>query len=139
MPTIKIQRPNNFIGGLRKFKVYVDDKKIGTLSNGDTREFQIVAGQHKIYCKQDLFNSLFIYDFCIEENETKTFTVQYLIKPMFSVMLVLGFIISALLSHWLIGLLKINQEFWLAFYAIFIIIILLLMKATKQFDINISE
>lgn len=139
MATIKIQRPNKFIGRIRKFKVYVDDNKIGAVSNGETQEFQIAAGQHKIYCKQDLFTSRFIYDFSIEENEIKTFTVQYLNKPIYSILLVLGILLSALLSQWLTTLLNINKEFWLAFYAIFVFIILLLMKAFNQFTINISE
>jgi hypothetical protein len=139
MPTIKIFRPSNFWGGLRKFKVYLNDKQIGNISNGETKEFQIPSGQHKIYCKQDLFNSLFIYDFSIEESQTKTFTVQYLKKPMFLTFFVLGFFISGLLSQWLTALLKINQQFWLAFYVFFGFIFLLLMKATKHFAINISE
>ena len=77
MATIKIQRPNKFIGRIRKFKVYVDDNKIGAVSNGETQEFQIPAGQHKIYCKQDFFNTPFIYDFSIEENQTKIFIYSY--------------------------------------------------------------
>jgi len=139
MATIKIQRPNKFIGGIRKFKVYVDDIKIGAVSNGETQEFQIAAGQHKIQCKQDFFNSPFIYDFSIQENETKTFTVQYPNKPIFIILRVLGILISAVLSHLITDLLKINQQFWLAFYVVFVFIILLLLKATKQFAINISE
>ena len=139
MPTIKIQRPKKDIGSFRKFKVYVDDNKIGAVSNGETQEFQIAAGQHKIQCKQDFFNSPFIYDFSIQENETKTFTVQYLNKPIFNILLVLGIFISAALSQWLAYFLKINQQFWLAFYVVFVFIILLLLKATKQFAINISE
>jgi len=139
MPTIKIQRPNNFIGRIRKFKVYVDDIEIGAVSNGQTQEFQITAGQHKIYCKQDIFTSRFLYDFSIEENETKTLTVQYLNKPIFSILLVIGIVISALSSQWLTSFLNINKEFWLVFYVVFVFIILLLMKASKQFTINISE
>ena len=139
MATIKIHRPNKFIGRIRKFKVYVDDNKIGDVSNGETQEFQIAAGQHKIYCKQDFFNSPFIYDFSIEENQTKTFTVQYINKPIFSIFLLLGIFLSAFLSQWLTTLLSINKEMWLAFYVVFVLVILLLMKATKQFTINISE
>ena len=120
MATIKIHRPNKFIGRIKKFQVYVDDINIGAVSNGETQEFQIAAGQHKMYCKQDFFNSNFIYDFSIEDNETKTFTVQYINKPMRSILLVLGILISAFLSHWLTSLLKINQEFWLVFYVVFV-------------------
>lgn len=139
MATIKIHRPNKFIGRIKKFQVYVDDINIGAVSNGETQEFQIPAGQHKMYCKQDFFNSNFIYDFSIEENETKTFTAQYLEKPSFSIFLVLGILIAGLLSHWLTSLLQINYEFWLAFYVVFVFGFFLLMKATKQFAINISE
>ena len=139
MPTIKIQRPNKFIGRIRKFNVYVDDKKIGAVANGDTQEFEIAAGQHKIYCKQDLFNSPFVYDFSIEKNETKTFIVQYLNKPIATILMLSGIFLSAFLSQLLTTFLKINEGYWIAFYIVFVVLLLLVMKATKQFTINISE
>lgn len=139
MPTIKIQQPNKFIGRLRKFNVYVNDKKIGAVANSDTQEFEIAAGQHRIYCKQDIFNSPFVYDFSIEKNETRTFIVQYLNEPISSILMLSGIFLSAFLSQLLTAYLKINQGYWIAFYTVFVVLLLLVMKATKQFAINISE
>ena len=139
MAIIKIHRPNNSIGRIRKFKVYVDNEKIGAVSNGETQEFQIASGKHNIYCKQDIFNSPFIYNFYVEENETKTLTVQYLNKPAYSIVMVLGFLASAFFSQWITAFFKINQEFWIAFYIVFIVILLFLMKTAKLFTIYISE
>ena len=139
MALIIIQRPKNFLGGARGFNVYVDDKKVGTISNGETKEFQITEGQHKIYCKQDFFNSPFIHEFSISENQTKSFIAGYQRKLMFSLLFSLGMILSVVLSMVLTTWLKMNPQLWLVFYIVFAFILLLLMKAAKLFTIHISE
>lgn len=139
MALIKIQRPKNFLGGARGFNVYIDDKKVGTISNGETKEFQIAAGEHKIYCKQDFFNTPFKHEFSIREDQTKSFVAGYQRKLMFSLLFSLGMVLSVVLSMVLTSWLKINPQSWLGFYIFFIIILLLVMRAAKLFTIYISE
>ena len=143
MPILKIHRPNNFIGQVRKFKVYVDNKLIGTVSNGQSQEFQISAGKHEIYCKQDIFNTPFKYEFTVSENETKTLKAQYKNKSFSSILMNIGvailFFFSGIFSQFITEYFKINHLWWIPVYALFIILILWLMKAAKFFTIYISE
>jgi len=139
MASIKIHRPNNFVGRLRAFSVYLNDKKIGTVSNGETKEFQISAGNHKIYCKQDFFNSPFIYSFSIEENQTKSLKAAYKQNSMVMLAILFSFIFSAILSQFLTVWLKVNIQYWLGFYILFAFAILLILRALKIFTIFVTE
>ncbi len=49
--TIELKRRWNFAGAISRFKLFVDDKKIGTISNGKTESFKIPPGTHSIYVK----------------------------------------------------------------------------------------
>ena len=143
MSLLRIHRPNNSLGGARKFKVFMDDKKIGTVSNGETQDFEIPAGEHKIFCMQDFFNTPFIYDVSIKENEIKTLTAAYRNESMFSVVFIFGIILSGILSYFISNLLEYNTDLWkvyfVGFFIAFEVLLLFIMKAAKLFTIYIRE
>ncbi|SFZ91801.1 hypothetical protein SAMN05428642_102340 [Flaviramulus basaltis] len=56
---------------MRNFGFYQDDKKIGTIANGKTIEYQLEPGKHRLSSKIDWCGSRTI-EFDIKENETKT-------------------------------------------------------------------
>ena len=41
MAIIKLQRPSELLNLLRKYQIYIDGINIGTISNGETKEFSI--------------------------------------------------------------------------------------------------
>ncbi len=93
---------------------------------------------NKIYLTHPLnTNSLFA------ENETKTLTAQYKNKSYSSILMNVGvgilFLISGLFSQYITEYFGINHLWWIPIYALFIILILWLMKAAKIFTIYISE
>ena len=139
MATIKIHRPKNFVGQLRKFNIYVDDVKIGSVANGETQEFQVSEGKHKIYMKQDIFNAISTHEFSIAENETKSFTTAYRKNWMMMVFMIISFVAAALFSQYLTDYFQLNAKLWLLFYASFAFIILMILKAAKMFTIYVSE
>ena len=139
MPTIKVHRPKKFIGFARSFNVYVDDKKIGSLANGATEEFELPAGNHKLYCKQDMFNIPFVYDFTLAEGGTKTLTASYTRQGMFLIFFFIGIAVSVAASQLLPELLGLNHNFWLVFYIVFVLLLLVIMRSSKLFVINIWE
>ena len=47
MPKLKITREKNFLGMIRKFKVFLNGNQIGVISNGETKEFEIPEGNHQ--------------------------------------------------------------------------------------------
>lgn len=74
MASIIINRTSEYLNRLRNCDVYIDGKKVDTISNGETKEFNISAGQHSILIKIDWCSSqILLVD--INDNETKSFKV----------------------------------------------------------------
>ena len=44
MARLKIHRSNQWYGGVRDFKIFLDNEKIGEVGKGDTKEFIIPGG-----------------------------------------------------------------------------------------------
>ena len=74
MASIIINRTSEYLNRLRNYDVYIDGEKIDTISNGETKEFNISAGQYSILTKIDWCSSqTLLVD--INDNETKSFKV----------------------------------------------------------------
>ena len=57
MSTLKIDSKKELLNILRSYKIYVDGKFIGKVSNGKTQSFDIEPGKHSVYAKLDFFKS----------------------------------------------------------------------------------
>ncbi|UMB60676.1 hypothetical protein MHL31_00340 [Lutibacter sp. A80] len=53
MTKLSITRKYEWNNMARDYGIYIDGKKIGTIANGETKEFEITAGTHKINGKID--------------------------------------------------------------------------------------
>ena len=74
MATIKLRRTNEFVNKLRDYQIYVDGQKIGTIANGETKDFQTTEGQHTVVAKIDWASSPeFIFN--LDNNQTKHLSV----------------------------------------------------------------
>ncbi len=51
MATIVIKRKRELVSWLQIFRIYIDGNKIGSISNGQTEEFEIPEGNHTIKAK----------------------------------------------------------------------------------------
>lgn len=74
MATIKIQRTSELNNRLRDFRIYVDGEKIGTIKDGETKDFVVSSGQHSIAAKIDWCSSPEV-SFNIKDTDTKAFKV----------------------------------------------------------------
>ena len=74
MATIKIQRTSELNNRLRDYRIYIDGEKIGTIADGETKDFIISSGQHSIVAKIDWCSSPEI-SFNVVDTDTKTFNV----------------------------------------------------------------
>ncbi|WP_207492060.1 hypothetical protein [Aridibaculum aurantiacum] len=74
MATITIIRTNEYLNYFRNYGVYLDGKKIGTIANGQTMNYDVTPGQHSLVTKIDWCSSP-IQTFHITEGETKIFKV----------------------------------------------------------------
>jgi hypothetical protein len=78
MPKIKIHRKREWslkLGYKSIFEVFLDGQKIGYLPNGETNEFEVSTGEHRLRIKSGWFGSR-EYHFNIFGKETKSFTVS---------------------------------------------------------------
>ena len=69
MATIKIQRTSEWNARLRDFKIFIDEQQVGTIANGETKEFTTPAGKHTITAKIDWCSSP---DLTINADDNKT-------------------------------------------------------------------
>lgn len=74
MSKIIIIRTSEYANRIRNFDVYSDGKKIGTIKEGETKEFNISPGQHSLITKIDWCSSQ-VLTFEILEGEVKAFRV----------------------------------------------------------------
>jgi hypothetical protein len=77
MPKITIHRNKDWtfkIGYNSTSEVFLDGQKIGSVSGGETSEFDVEPGQHKLKIKMGWYGSR-DYNFSLFNGETKLFTV----------------------------------------------------------------
>lgn len=72
MPTLTINRSNEYVNRLRAIKILVNGKEIGTIKNGETKSFELPSGNHQLQAKIDWCTSNKV-QFNITEGQTKTF------------------------------------------------------------------
>jgi hypothetical protein len=77
MVKIKIQRTNDYINAVRNYRLFIDGQKVGTISNGQRKEFEIPPGRHSLVAKIDWCSSPEL-TIEINENDSKTFIVSSL-------------------------------------------------------------
>lgn len=69
---IQIKRKTRWDDRLRKYKIILDEEKIGTIRLKETFEYRLTPGKHTLYLKIDWCRSNKV-EFEIQENETLTF------------------------------------------------------------------
>ncbi len=57
MATLIIKRTSEYNNRLRDYQIFLDGKKIGTIANGQTKEFEMPPGQHTLIAKIDWCSS----------------------------------------------------------------------------------
>ena len=75
MTKLIITRTSEWNNKARKFGLYLNDKKIGTIEDGEKKEFEIEPGIYKINGKIDWCKSPKI-EFDITENESKEIEIS---------------------------------------------------------------
>jgi hypothetical protein len=98
MATVKIRRTNDYINGIREYRLFIDGQKVGTIGNSQTKDFEISAGRHSIIAKIDWCSSKEL-SFEINDKDTITLLVGGLenwrwIMPLFSIFIVLSIILN---------------------------------------------
>jgi hypothetical protein len=75
MAKISVCRKRNWMIGLKMFEVFLDEQRIGYLMNGETAEYEVSAGPHKLKVKMGRQGSN-DFNFNLFNNEAKSFSVS---------------------------------------------------------------
>jgi hypothetical protein len=57
MATLMINRSSEYANALRNIKIFLDNKEIGTIANGEAKEFDVPEGVHTLQAKIDWCSS----------------------------------------------------------------------------------
>ena len=69
MAIIKIYRKKEFNNMFRNYQIFIDEQNVGTLANGEVKEFEILEGEHYIKAEIDWCGSPKVI-VKVNENET---------------------------------------------------------------------
>ncbi len=72
MALLRVVRESGWTDRLRSYQIIIDGKKIGEISNNETKEFPIAPGQHRICLKIDWCGSNTVA-FTVAESERPAF------------------------------------------------------------------
>ncbi|MCC7400547.1 MAG: hypothetical protein IT214_03590 [Chitinophagaceae bacterium] len=98
MASIKLQRTSEYNNRWRDYKIFIDGQQVGTIANGETKDFPTTEGQHTVTAKIDWCSSPDI-SVNVNDNQTKILKVggfkngQWLM-PIGLGLLILHFILS---------------------------------------------
>jgi hypothetical protein len=70
-----IIRNSEYVNRLRTYGIYLDGVKLGNVANGDSKEFDVPAGQHEVLAKIGWCTSPTI-SFEVKEEQAKTYEVS---------------------------------------------------------------
>ena len=98
MATIRLKRTSEYINRTRDYKIFIDGQQVGTIANGETKDFFSTIGQHIVTAKIDWCSSSDI-SIDVEENQTGKLEVGgfkngQLLMPIGLGLIVLHFILS---------------------------------------------
>jgi hypothetical protein len=74
MAKLIIIRNSEYVNRLRTYRIYLDGIKLGNVANGDSKEFEVPAGEHQVSAKIDWCSSPPI-SFAVNEQQSKTYQV----------------------------------------------------------------
>lgn len=81
MATIRIKRTNEYSNLLRDYKIFIDGQQVGTIANGETKDFSTTVGQHTVTAKIDWCSSPDV-SIDVKENQTIALNVYGLKTPI---------------------------------------------------------
>ncbi len=100
MAKIIVKRANEYQNAARKYGLYVDDQKTGTISNNDTESFDLAPGTHTMYAKIDWCYSQVLTP-TLHEGETKYVHVSGMPHANLVLLIYIGIVaLSVLLAYY---------------------------------------
>ena len=98
MATIRLKRTSEYNNRMRNYKIFIDGQLVGTIANGETKDFPTTVGQHIVTAKVDWCSSpditVDINDNQIKNLKVGGFKYGQILMPVGLGLFVLHFIFS---------------------------------------------
>jgi hypothetical protein len=107
MAKISVCRKKNWTISSKMFEVFLDEKRIGYLMNGETSEYDVSAGEHHLKVKMGRFGSK-DFNFTMFSNQTRSFTV-FVSKMSLSIAAI--FLMGIFLFRYYLRTLKLDHNY----------------------------
>ncbi len=131
MTRLKIHRSNQWYGGVRDYKIFLDNQKIGEVGKGDTKEFTLPEGKHELFAKIDWFETKKV-SLNLEKDEEKVIVLKSSQKSKLTIPFILIFTSLVYLSD-------LNLEFLLLLFIPFVLIMIYTLTLGKHTFIIIEQ
>jgi hypothetical protein len=92
MATIRLKRTSEYNNRMRDYKIFIDGQQVGTIANGEIKDFPTTVGQHIVTAKVDWCSSPDI-SIDINDNQIKNLKVGGFRNGQFLMPIGLGLII----------------------------------------------
>lgn len=103
MPKLIIQRNSEWNNKAREIGIYSNGKKLGTIKDGMTKDFELEAGTHDIYAKIDWCRSPKL-NLKIEEHNTRILKLSGFKYGKWLMPVMLSFIALSILATYVLGM-----------------------------------
>ncbi|MHC5202143.1 hypothetical protein [Myroides sp. LJL119] len=107
MAVFTVNRPSNFVYGYRKYRIKIDGKTVGSISDGQTKEFTLPKGVFKVTAHIDWCSSNPIY---IDTNQQEL--THMVVKPFILALWIVPVIVACVLVS-LLGVFVLKKSFFL--------------------------
>ena len=114
MTKISIQRQSEWNNKARKISIYIDNKKVGVINDGDTQEYPTETGTHEVFAKIDWCRSQ-KKEISLNQDETKMLSLSGFKYSTWIMPILLGLL---LIYYILTYAFKINAPFLITLPAI---------------------
>jgi len=92
MASIRLKRTSEYNNRMRDYKIFIDGQQVGTIANGESKDFPTTVGQHIVTAKLDWCSSPNI-SVNINDNQTKNLKVEGFKNGQFLMPIGLGLIV----------------------------------------------
>lgn len=125
MAQINIDRPNEFLNGRRPYQIYIDNKQVGTIANGENKSFEVEQGEHSVVVKNSFFMGSSIILTTVKSDETK----RYKVSGINGAIWLVGIVLACFgIEYAIQPFFNIDQYIYIVFPGIFLLYFLLIGK-----------
>jgi|SRR5690554_50550 len=128
MATVRLKRTSEYNNRIRDYKIFIDGQQVGTIANGETKDFPTTVGQHTVRAKIDWCSSPEL-SIELKENQTSSLKVGGFKYGQILILVGLGLIVL----HFILSKFADFDYTILLFAALFLLMVYYLTIGRKKY------